>query len=331
MEKLVRQIIDKISSFRRPKNWVLKLVSLFFALFLWYFVVGEDKVDMNVTLPVEIVNLPRDLIISNQFKKQIEVTISGQRSLIRGMTEQHISRSIDLSKVKPGTVVIQNNPDSISLPRGLSILRVQPPTLTLLLDRLIQKELPIKPVLEGKVDRNFKLELVTVEPQTLKISGPQAILDKEEELETIPIDINGLDESVVKQASLALTHEISDLIGEPVVAVRLNLAPLKKEMEFTGIPIDFEHEKGPQQTEMIYRLIPSTVNISAEIPQAMIQESNGLKGLFQARITPPETLQPGSVNLKVSVEGPPQVKITDVKPETVTLRIKQTRKLKIKP
>ena len=329
MEKLVRQIIAKISSYRRPKNWVLKLVSLFFALFLWYFVVGEDKVDMNVTLPVEIVNLPRDLIISNQFKKQIEVTISGQRSLIRGMTEQHISRSIDLSKATPGTIVIQNDPDSISLPRGLSILRVQPPTLTLLLDRLIQKELPIKPILVGKVHKDFRLDSVTVDPLTLKISGPQAILDQEENLKTLPIVINGLSESTVKQVSLALKHEISDLIGEPVVAVRLNLSALKKEMKFTDIPIDFEHDKG-KQTEMIYRLSPPTVSIKAEIPQGMIRKPNGLKSLFQAKIRP-ETLQPGSVKLKVLVEAPTQIKIISVSPDTVTLKISETRRLKIKP
>ena len=329
MEKLVRQIIAKISSYRRPKNWVLKLVSLFFALFLWYFVVGEDKVDMNVTLPVEIVNLPRDLIISNQFKKQIEVTISGQRSLIRSMTEQHISRSIDLSKATPGTIVIQNDPDSISLPRGLSILRVQPPTLTLLLDRLIQKELPIKPILEGKVHKDFRLDSVTVDPLTLKISGPQAILDQEENLRTLPIVINGLSESTVKQVSLALKHEISDLIGEPVVAVRLNLSALKKEMKFTDIPIDFEHDKG-KQTEMIYRLSPPTVSIKAEIPQGMIRKPNGLKSLFQAKIRP-ETLQPGSLKLKVLVEAPSQIKIISVSPDTVTLKISETRRLKIKP
>ena len=329
MEKLVRQIIAKISSYRRPKNWVLKLVSLFFALFLWYFVVGEDKVDMNVTLPVEIVNLPRDLIISNQFKKQIEVTISGQRSLIRSMTEQHISRSIDLSKATPGTIVIQNDPDSISLPRGLSILRVQPPTLTLLLDRLIQKELPIKPILVGKVHKDFRLDSVTVDPLTLKISGPQAILDQEENLRTLPIVINGLSESTVKQVSLALKHEISDLIGEPVVAVRLNLSALKKEMEFIDIPIDFEHDKG-KQTEMIYRLSPPTVSIKAEIPQGMIRKPNGLKSLFQAKIRP-ETLQPGSLKLKVLVEAPSQIKIISVSPDTVTLKISETRRLKIKP
>jgi YbbR domain-containing protein len=323
MEKLVRQIIAKASSYRRPKNWVLKLVSLFFALFLWYFVVGEDKVDMNVTLPVEIVNLPRDLIISNQFKKQIEVTISGQRSLI------HISRSIDLTKATPGTIVIQNDPDSISLPRGLSILRVQPPTLTLLLDRLIQKELPIKPILAGKVHKDFRLDSVTVDPLTLKISGPQTILDQEGNLKTVPIDINDLSESAVKQVSLALKNEISDLIGEPVVAVRLNLSALKKEMEFTDIPIDFEHDKG-KQTEMIYRLSPPTVSIKAEIPQGMIREANGLKSLFQARVKPVNLL-PGSLKLKVLVEAPTQIKIISVSPDTVTLNISETRSLKIKP
>jgi YbbR domain-containing protein len=329
MEKLVRQIIAKASSYRRPKNWVLKLVSLFFALFLWYFVVGEDKVDMNVTLPVEIVNLPRDLIISNQFKKQIEVTISGQRSLIRGMAEQHISRSIDLTKATPGTIVIQNDPDSISLPRGLSILRVQPPTLTLLLDRLIQKELPIKPILVGKVHKDFRLDSVTVDPMTLKISGPQTILDQEEHLKTVPIVINDLSESAVKQVSLALKNEISDLIGEPVVAVRLNLSALKKEMKFTDIPIDFEHDKG-KQTEIIYRLSPPKVSIKAEIPQGMIRKPNGLKSLFQARVKP-ENLQPGSLKLKVLVEAPTQVKIISVSPDTVTLKINETKRLKIKP
>jgi YbbR domain-containing protein len=329
MEKLVRQIIAKVSSYRRPKNWVLKLVSLFFALFLWYFVVGEDKVDMNVTLPVEIVNLPRDLIISNQFKKQIEVTISGQRSLIRGMAEQHISRSIDLSKATPGTIVIQNDPDSISLPRGLSILRVQPPTLTLLLDRLIQKELPIKPILVGKVHKDFRLDSVTIDPLTLKISGPQTILDQEKDLRTLPVNINGLSESAVKQVSLALKNEISDLIGEPVVAVRLNLSALKKEMKFTDIPIDFEHDKG-KQTEMIYRLSPPTVSIKAEIPQGMIRKPNGLKSLFKARVKP-VNLQPGSVKLKVLVESPTQIKIISVSPDTVTLKINETRRLKIKP
>ncbi len=329
MEKLVQQIIDTLSSFPRPKNWVLKLLSLLFALFLWYFVVGEDKVDMNVTIPVEIVNLPRDLIISNQFKKQLEVTVSGQRSLIRGMSSQHISRTVDLSKAAPGTVVIQNHADSISLPRGLNILRVQPPTLTLLLDRLIQQELPIKPILLGKVHTNYSLESVTVDPPTLEISGPQSILGSEQNLITSPIDIDGLDQSTVKQVSLSLKPEIADLIGEPVVAVRLNIVELKQEMEFADIPIDLDITTG-RQTGVIYQLLPPTINITAEIPKSMAQATNNIREFFHAKVTP-ETLQAGSTIQKVLVEAPPQVKILAIKPETMLLKISQMKTLKLKP
>ena len=329
MEKLVRQIIDNFSSVRRPKNWVLKLVSLLFALFLWYFVVGEDKVDMNVTIPVEIVNLPRDLVISNQFKKQLEVTISGQRSLTRGMTSQHISRTIDLSKASPGTVVIQNHLDSIKLPRGLSILRVQPPTITLLLDRLIQKELPIKPILVGKVHNSYKLQKVTADPPTLVISGPQSILGAEQDLRTSPIDINDLNGSAVKQVPLALKPAIADLIGEPVVAVRINIVELNQEMEFADIQVEIKSD-AETQTGQIYQLLPPTVSITAEIPLKMAQATKDIRGLFHAEISP-ETLQAGSFELKVLVETPPKVKIIAIKPETVTLKILQTRPLKIKP
>jgi YbbR domain-containing protein len=329
MEKLVQQIINNISSFPRPKNWVLKLLSLLFALFLWYFVVGEDKVDMNVTIPVEIVNLPRDLVISNQFKKQLEVTVSGQRSLIRGISTQHISRTIDLSKASPGTVVIQNHPDSISLPRGLSILRVQPPTLTLLLDRLIQQELPIKPVLVGKVHANYSLESVTVDPPTLEISGPQSILASEHNLVTNPVDISGLEEPTVKQVSLALKPEIADLIGEPVVAVRLNIVELKQDMEFADLPVELDISNG-RQTGIIYQLLPPTVSITAEIPQSMTQATNKIRELLHAKVSP-ETLQAGSAILKVVIDGPSQVKVLSIKPETVLLKITQTRILKIKP
>ncbi len=329
MEKLVRQIINNLSSFPRPKNWVLKLLSLLFALFLWYFVVGEDKVDMNVTIPVEIVNLPRELVISNQFKKQLEVTVSGQRSLIRGIASQHISRTVDLSKASPGTVVIQNSPDSISLPRGLNILRVQPPTITLLLDRLIQKELSIEPILVGKIHNDYNLESVTADPPTLEISGPQSILGQEKNLNTSPIDINGLKQSAVKQVSLALSPEIADLIGEPVVAVRLNIVELKTEMGISDIPIELDITNG-RQSRVIYQLLPPTINIKAEIPQTMAKTSNNIRGLFNAKVSP-KTLGEGSKELKVLVESPPGAKILAIDPEKVTLKISETKTLKIKP
>jgi len=328
MEKLVRQIVEYISSVPRPKNWVLKLLSFFFALFLWYFVVGEDKVDMNVTIPIEIVNLPRDLVISNQFKKELEVTVSGQRSLIRGMTAQHTSRTIDLSKASPGTVVIQNQPDSIPLPRGISILRIQPTSVTLLLDQLIHKKLAIKPVLTGKINKDFRLDSVTVEPSIIEISGPKEIIGMEELINTEPIDINGLQKTTVKQSSLDLKPYIAELIGEPVVSIQLNIVGIKSKRQISGIPVQFKQMNG-KSSEVIYQLKPPTVSISAELPVSIIKKTSDLKSLFVAKVEP-APLKAGSTELKVSVAGPAGVRILSVSPETLTLEIDETKKLKVK-
>jgi YbbR domain-containing protein len=183
-------------------------------------------------------------------------------------------------------------------------------------------------MLVGKVHENFRLDSVTVEPAALTISGPESILAPEEILNTSPIDINGLDQSTVKQVPLALTPEIADLIGEPVVAVRFNIVELIKEIEFSGIQLEFDHTAG-RQTEIIYQLSPPTVDITAEIPQSFVQATKNLKNLFHARISP-EALGPGSSKLKVIVEGPEQGKILTVSPEIVTLKISETKRLKIK-
>jgi hypothetical protein len=122
---------------------------------------------------------------------------------------------------------------------------------------------------------------------------------------------------------------LSDLIGEPVVAVRLNIVELKQDMEFSDIPIDFDITAG-MQTEAIYQLLPPTVTIKAEIPQSLAQATNNIRTLFHAKISP-ATLQAGSTELKVLVEAPLMIKILAITPETVTLKISQTRPLKIKP
>ena len=47
-------------------NWPIKLLSLAFALFLWLFVMGEQDTEIGYTVPLEVKNVPKGLIIANQ-------------------------------------------------------------------------------------------------------------------------------------------------------------------------------------------------------------------------------------------------------------------------
>ncbi len=77
-------------------NWVLKLLSLGFAVFLWFFVVGEEKAEVTITMPTEIVNLPKNLVVANDIPDMIYVRVLGPRSVIRDMVLQRLPKIIDL-------------------------------------------------------------------------------------------------------------------------------------------------------------------------------------------------------------------------------------------
>jgi len=183
-------------------------------------------------------------------------------------------------------------------------------------------------VLTGKINKDFRLDSVTVEPSELEISGPKAIIGMEEFINSDPIDISGLQKTTVKESSLDLKPYIADLIGEPVVAVRLNIVGIKSERRISGIPVQFKPING-KPSEVIYQLKPSTVSISAELPVIIIKQTSDLKGLFLAKVKP-APLKAGSFELKVSVAGPAGVRILSVSPETITLKIDETKKLKVK-
>ena len=46
------------------ENWVLKFISLAFAVVLWFFVMGESRLEVTHVVPLEYENLPKELMIA---------------------------------------------------------------------------------------------------------------------------------------------------------------------------------------------------------------------------------------------------------------------------
>lgn len=260
------------------KHWLLKLLSLIIGASLWFFVVGEDRVDLTVTIPLELRNLPSNLVIANQYRKDIEVVISGPRRLIQEMRQQNISRPVDLGKVEPGPVVVNNDAESIALPRGITVQRVQPANITLLVDRLTRKDFTITPVTKGKPAAGFTLESLTLKPPQITLTGPQAVLEQAFALKTAVIDIEGVDSSSTFQVHLDLNEALLRLIGETVIEVNVALKDTMVRKIVRGIPINSKTAGAPM------KFSPSTVTVEAEIPERIVRTTSELTTLFQASV-----------------------------------------------
>ncbi len=320
MEKLAQHLKELVMG--RPRNkrrsgdWALKALSLCLGVFLWYFVVGEDQVDINVFVPIEILNLPQDLVIANQYKKELEVSIRGPRSLIQELRNKNITRPVNLSNAKPGPVVIRNDENSIPFPRGISVLRVQPTNITLVLDRLIRKDFPIHPVTEGSPKPGYTLKRITVSPDHLTVTGPKSILDSEMALKTDIINLDGLQRSTTLQVQLNLSPQFLDLIGETVVTARLEVEETLLTKTVRGIPVNVREAKKPVTT------VPKTVAVIASIPENLVRNTPELAMLFRASVNVADLQVPGTAKVNVigvNVPDHAPIRIISVKPSSVRI------------
>ena len=276
------------------REWVLKFASLLIATMLWYFVGGEDIVDKNVMVPVEIINLPRDLVISNQFKKEIEVTVSGPRSAIQEMAERMVTRQVNLSEATPGTNVIENESDSISVPRGVTVLRVQPSSIILSIDKLIQKDFPITPFTSGDVAAGYEVEKLVMNPEKITITGPETVLSLADQLITEIIDINGLKETKSYQVPLDLDPKFVSLIGQTAVTAEVVVAPKMVEKKLAKVKVNAavggsKREVAPEHVSVILRvpvLLLRDVKEVDKLFSVVTEENISENGYLQVKIRP---------------------------------------------
>jgi len=296
---MISKLINKMQSLW-SKEWLLKLISLCVAAMLWYYVGGEDIVEKNVMVPVEVINLPNNLIISNKHKRDIEVTVRGPRSLIMEMTKSQEARQIDLSKAAPGTRVEQIENDSVPVSRGLKVLRVQPSSIILSLDKLIQKKFPVNAVTTGEVLPGFVLKELALHPESITINGPQTILSQVDVLKTTPINISGLSEAVQLQIPLELNDALVDLIGETSVTADLIVGYDTVVKTVRNMPVNVVVDGYVQKLE------PAAVHITLKIPKILVEDNmdytrlitvtavneddNNTGGRLKVRVVPAEDL-----------------------------------------
>lgn len=309
----------QLSKMKKPsrlwsKDWFLRIISLILAIVLWYLVGGEDKVNKTVMIPVEIINLSHDLVISNQYKKQIEMTVSGPRSLILEMSKGEITRQINLSKAEPGTNVIPNKIDSIPVPRGVTVERIVPSSIILSLDKLVQKQFSVLPVVIDKVPVDYELGEVGIDPNEIAITGPGSVLEHLDVLKTRPISVDGLKESVHMQVPLDLSPAIVDLIGETSVTAKINITMRTIKKKIKNVPVVVELD-GIQ-----LNVNPPTVTIIASVPRVFVKEKRDLKALFD--VTASVENAEGRMEIKVTPqkEMKDAVTVLEIDPLFVTLK-----------
>jgi len=175
------------------ENWPIKLTSLVLAVALWFYVTATGKTEISLTIPLELRNIPQGMAVVGDVPGKLDIRLQGQERVLRDIAfGKKVVGVLDLASAHEGESIIRISPDDIRRPIGLVVTYLAPYEVRVVLERIIQRTIRLRPVVTGAPAPGFRLQGIMVSPSRLSIEGPAGVLNGLESLSTMPIDIRGI-------------------------------------------------------------------------------------------------------------------------------------------
>lgn len=165
-------------------DWFLRVASLVAAIFIWLYVVYQENPTIDTwvnNIYVSQRNLSQDfengkLVILSVSSNDVDVKLSGRRSIISSINAESGSAYIDMSKItEAGRYEVPIKVDfSID---GMDVVQLKPNRCTVVVDRVVTEERPVEIIRKGVVSGGHFVEDIVMNPDVLKISGPKTAVD----------------------------------------------------------------------------------------------------------------------------------------------------------
>ena len=107
-------------------NYLIKIVSLVFAVILWFYVNARGGAEIEIAVPLEVRNVPARLVVVGNMIDNVTVHIKGPDRILESITSSPPRAVLDLTDAREGNNVLFLNPSVITVPVNVQILRISP-------------------------------------------------------------------------------------------------------------------------------------------------------------------------------------------------------------
>ena len=173
------------------ENLGWKLLSLLLALGLWLAVVGEPEMASSVAVPIQYRQIPTDLEISSDIPERVHLEVQGPSARLQGFNFASTAVVLDLSSVRQqGESTFTIDQRSLRLPAGVRLVRAVPSQLRIRFERRTSREVPVRPRFTGSPPAGYQVVRKEVQPETLKIVGPESRVRQVDGADTDLVDLS---------------------------------------------------------------------------------------------------------------------------------------------
>jgi YbbR domain-containing protein len=293
-------------------NIGLKVLALMIALGLW--LAGHRDIERAIEVPVELRNVPSDLMVTDNRVDYVVLRLTGPRTLVSTLDSEELKLSMDLKGARSGSASYPLGAHSFNIPRGVTVARITPPVIHLRLEPVMKRVLPVSVRVSSKPPAGYKISQTTVEPDTVSVEGPADDVKRLTSVETIPIDVE--EKGGVLKRTVRLAADGKPFSFSPdQVEVSITVDEDESTREFDRVDVQAKAFEG------VYAVSPRSVYLRLSGPRSVLDKLAlgpdqiylNLKGLSV-----------GEHSVPLSFILPPKVKVVEQKPQRFKVRITKT-------
>lgn len=177
---------------------VVRMISVVLAVVLWAYVIGEVNPTVKKTIsdiPVELTNTEtladRGLALTGDEEYYTAVVVEGARSELNELKVSDIHVTADLYGYEQGENHVSLD---VILPDGISLDELKTTEITVTLEDLETKSLPVTVAFAGEPGENLEPSYSYTVPSEVEVKGAESVVSKAEEVR-VQLDVSDLGET----------------------------------------------------------------------------------------------------------------------------------------
>jgi len=238
------------------------------AILLWLYVTADQNppVERTLNLSINYENLPEDLVLVSK-SNVVNVKVRGDAKEINSLGLKDFRATVDLSQVKIGE---QTVPVKIENSLGVEIVDISPKEASVSVDRIAEKQVPVKVALLGQTAHGYSSFNATVKPSQVVIRGPQNIVDDLEEARA-DVNLNNAQSNLTLNLPIKVQDKWGNWYGTDTLNIIPNTVevfiPIAEDTPSKTVPVKPVLEGKPAQGYQIARVLvePETVKILGQL------------------------------------------------------------------
>lgn len=178
-------------------NWQdnsLRILSVLLAFILWVYVNSEQNPlrEKTLTVPLEVSGPPPGYVYFGSLPETVKVKVEGDKNLLARVSPSDLKAEVWVPGDKTGVTVL---PVQVAAAPGTRVTQVLPAEVSVTVDRLAEKEVPVAVSLRGSPATGYTALAPVCRPAYVTVAGPSSVL-KEVSQAAAAVDLEGAAENV---------------------------------------------------------------------------------------------------------------------------------------